>query len=88
LETFGLGVKTEVLRIVLVKHSIWIPYDALIRNGLLLSVKSEDPADWPGLFVTYCFNYTRWRETTMPLTGKYFLFCFLMVGSILVGRGA
>jgi hypothetical protein len=38
-----------------------------------LAVKCEGPADWPGLFVTYCFNYTPWRETTMPTFKKIYV---------------
>jgi hypothetical protein len=46
-------------------------------------VKCEVPADWPGLFVFYCFNYTPWSITTMPLAEKIFLFCFLLIEAIL-----
>ena len=33
-------------------------------------------------------NCMGWSITTMPLAGKFFLFCFLLVEAILEGRGA
>ena len=51
-------------------------------------VKCEGPADWPSLFVYYCFNYMPSSITTMPLAGKFFLFCFVVVESTLGRRGS
>jgi hypothetical protein len=56
-------------------------------NNLL--VKCEGPASWPGLFgFAYCFNYTRWRETTMPSIFRREVIDGVEVMGILEGGGA
>jgi hypothetical protein len=90
--TFALGVKIGLLRTVAAK--VVIPFTlrlkwsfAMTCSGIgALSAKARRA--WPGLFVYYCFNYTPSSITAMPLAGKYFLFCFLVVEAILEGRGA
>jgi hypothetical protein len=57
-------------------------------NGFLRASASgmKNPGTLPGfpLFLTY-FYFTGWGITTMPLGGKLFHFCFLVVEAILVG---
>jgi hypothetical protein len=60
----------------------------LIRNGLLWCVKCEGPADWPGLFVTYCFNYTPWSITTMPTIFRRYVVDGVLVRGIFWLRGS
>ena len=54
----------------------------VINNGLrrYWCAKCEGPADWPGLFVFYCFNYMPWSVTTMPsiLLGEVVDMVFVM----------
>jgi hypothetical protein len=39
----------------------------------------RSPALTPGFSHLYCFNYTPWRETTMPTPENYYLNCFDIV---------
>jgi len=58
-------------------------------NGFLRVSGMKNPGALPGfpLFLT-CFYFIRWGITSMPLAGNVFLFCFLLVEAVLVGRGA
>ena len=46
----------------------------------------KNPGALPGFpCFLYYFNFTGWGITTMPVAGKFFLFCFLLVEAILEG---
>ena len=49
-----------------------------------ISARSKLPLDGFDPYV----NCSKRSITTMPLAGKFFLFCFLLVEAILEGRGA
>ena len=51
--------------------------------------KQPDVVRWAARFLyLYTFYFIRWSITTMPLAGRFLLFCFLLVEVILAGRGA
>jgi hypothetical protein len=57
-------------------------------NGFLrVSVSGmKNPGALPGFpLFSFYFYFTGWGITTMPLAGKLFLFCFLLVDVILEG---
>jgi hypothetical protein len=60
---------------------LFIAINKKINSFLLASVSGmKNPGTLPGFpCFLYYFYFTGWGITTMPLAGKFFLFCFLLV---------